>query len=398
MKEKILNLFRSRQTEGGSNFKPFTLFVLGPSFLMMGLSLFLGKASIGLFFLSSIAVIGFILSWIYQFKGMFYSAGLLVFSLLFLAFLEIKEFNLFYSFIACLSFITSFYLVAVSSMQGKDYEEGVKKEHDDKCSALETTFATNQSFFEKQLDLSQEENKALQKNLKAQEKEMISFRQLMVACQEESEQYCAQADLYKKQAHEAEQIVLGFQHQETQVEDLKNENRELLKKLNDSRVQSYEYEILAHQELREKKEYEKPDQGSFELSDEFIQLVEQRKAYKKMYDERLREYKGLSEKMEIVFSSMIKDSTHQDLVYAFEDLGRDLQEIRLDILKVEEGILHLKKEWNISEQEGLTPGSYLAVADQECLRLEEENTLLLKLLSQLMSKNGQDQDAAITLD
>lgn len=180
------------------------------------------------------------------------------------------------------------------------------------------------------------------------------------------------------------------------MEYYKETNKQLLRKLNNTRVDALQQKLLAadyQAQLKSKKE-ELTAHSQDVLSEELSNLTKERAEMKASYQQSLREYQALSQKIEDFYSidSTYSDGSRYQIASAFEEKGKLLQEMRLDILKVEETILHLKKELKITESEGLTPGSYLAIADQECLRLEEENTLLLKLLTQLFPKQPETGD------
>jgi hypothetical protein len=87
------------------------------------------------------------------------------------------------------------------------------------------------------------------------------------------------------------------------------------------------------------------------------------------------------------------DATYDQLKEAFEVKARELQNSRIEIFKIEGAILQVKKVLKtISQDAEFSPGSYLAIADQECLRLEEENSMLLELIMQILPASVQQSE------
>jgi uncharacterized lipoprotein YehR (DUF1307 family) len=400
-KEKLFNVFNSSNSELKRPLfelfsRPSFYILSGPFLLMIGILFYRPQALLMESFLPFVAALGYLFSWKYSVKGAFYSFGLVFFSLIFLWFLEPEQMKWSYQLLAAFTFLSSFFVVGFSSKNFKEHQQEKAQSTEKKLYKMQESYQINQKHLENHIEQVEYKNKNLEKCLKQQEKEMISFRDLLVASKEEGEKYFVQLESQLSEIKILKEKITIEESKEQELDYYKETNKQLLRKLNNTRVDALQQKLLVadyQAQLKTKKE-ELTAHSQDVLSDELSNLTKERAEMKASYQQSLREYQALSQKIEDFYSidSSYSDGSRYQIASAFEEKGKLLQEMRLDILKVEETILHLKKELKITESEGLTPGSYLAIADQECLRLEEENTLLLKLLTQLFPKQPETGD------
>lgn len=400
-KEKILNMFNSSNRELKKPLfeffsRPSFYILSGPFLLMIGILFYKPQLLLMESFLPFVAALGYLFSWKYNVKGAFYSFGLVFFSLFFLWFLEPEQMKWSYQLLSASTFLSSFFVVGFCSKTFKEQQQEKEQSTEKKLYKMQESYQINQKHLENHIEQVEYKNKNLEKCLKQQEKEMISFRDLLVASKEEGEKYFVQLENQLNEIKILKEKITVEEGKEQELDYYKETNKQLLRKLNNTRVDALQQKLLAadyQAQLKTKKE-ELTAHSQDVLSEELSNLIKERAEMKGSYQDNLREYQALSQKIEEFYSvdSSYSYESRYEIASAFEEKGKLLQEMRLDILKVEETILHLKKELKITENEGLTPGSYLAIADQECLRLEEENTLLLKLLTQLFPKQRETGD------
>ena len=77
----------------------------------------------------------------------------------------------------------------------------------------------------------------------------------------------------------------------------------------------------------------------------------------------------------------VYEKMYEELKESFTNLAKELQAMRSDIFKLEGQLAEMKAVLN---SDSPTNG-YLVIADQECLRLEEENALFLELFVNTLS-------------
>lgn len=392
---RLTQLFQESK-ELQSSYKRYMWMTLGPILMMMTLVMFLSKHSLPLALLSIMTCLSLPFIWKFQLKAALYSIGALFGSFLLIYAFHESSYQLLWVLFWCLALSSS---LVVAALCAKEYhiEETLLKESEEKqFIQIETGYQATQKHLEEQLDQYQKETKDLEKSVQYYEKEISSFKQLMIACKEEADKYYMQCEHLNEETLQLQRKIGTFEEEVFKYRQLAVKNKELLKKLNEARVEGYQQKILAMysssnsiKSSNSVSAYEQ-EQGERELEE----LERERVELKKLYQQHFREYQALSDKLQTFFTldelSYYRTShdgfekTYQELREVFQEKGSKLQQMRMEIFKIEGSILQVKKALKVPAEEGTSPGSYLAVADQECLRLEEENALLLRLLSQTL--------------
>lgn len=392
---RLTQLFQESREEN-SSYKRYIWMTLGPILMMMTVGMFLSKHSMPLALLSMMTCLSLPFIWKFQLKAALYSIGALFVSFLLIYSFHSSTYLLLWVFFWCLALSAS---LVVSALCAKEYhiEQGFLKEKEEKqFLQIETGYQATQRHLEEQLDHYINQTKSLEKSVEHYEQEIVSFKKLMIACKEEADKYFMQSELLNEESLHLQRRIGGFEEEAFKHQELEIKNKELLKKLNEARVEAYQQQILAMSvsPLLPIAEESLTAYEQEELSRELEELEKERIELKKLYQQHFRDYQALSDKLQTFFTldelSYYKSSddafekTYQDMRELFQEKGSILQEMRMEIFKMEGSVLQVKKALKISAEEGTSPGSYLAVADQECLRLEEENSLLLQLLSQTL--------------
>lgn len=371
----------------------FLWVTLGPLLVMMTLVIFLAKHSLPLAFLGLIAASSIPFLWRFHIKGGIYSIVVLLVSLLFVYAFHEPSYRLSWILFWSLALCAGLVVTALCAREYHGEEDLLKQEEEKRFRHMEAEHQNLHRDFNQQIDRYQEKTERLEEQVKRGEKEISSFKQLMVACKEEADKYFMQCERLNEEALQLHRKLGFFEEGEIKERHLEIRNRDLLKKLNEARVECYQYKVLA----TELSSSEAPSQKKAVKESESAELMElerERLELKKMYQQHFRDYQALSDKLQTFFTldelayytqrNLSFEKMYQELRQEFEEKGKKLQEMRIEIFKIEGAILRLKKELKLSSDEGSSPGSYLAVADQECLRLEEENALLLRLLNQTL--------------
>lgn len=388
---RLTQLFQESQEEN-SSYRRYVWMTLGPILMMMTVAMFLSKHSLSLAFISILACFSLPFIWKFQLKAALYSIGALFVSFLLIYSLHTSTYLLLWTFFWCLALSAS---LVVTALCAKEYhiEQALLKEKEEKqFLQIESGYQATQRHLEEQLDHYTKETYSLENSVAGYEKDLASFRQLMSACKEEADKYFMQSEYLSGETLQLQRKIGEFEEGVFKHHQVEMRNKELLKKLNEARVDAYQQKILAMGVFSSLPAKEVDD--SQKSSQELEELEKERVEIKKLYQQHLRDYQALSDKLQTFFtldelsyyrvSNDAFEKTYQELRVLFQEKGAILQELRIEIFKIEGSILQVKKTLKISVEEGTSPGSYLAVADQECLRLEEENALLLRLLSQTL--------------
>jgi hypothetical protein len=370
---------------------------LGPLLIMVTLTIFLAKYSLLLACLGLVVSANLPFLWRFHIKGIVYSVAMLLISfVLVYAFHEPSyriSWILFWSLALCIGLV-------VTALCAREYhveEDRLKEEEGKRFRHMEMEHQSMQKEFHHQVDRYQEKTEHLEKQVKCNEKEIAAFKQLVIASKEEADKYFMQCEHLNEEVLQLHRKLNLLEEEEIKEHHLEVRNKELLKKLNEARVECYQYKVLVEQTngiaaLAQKEGHHKQvrELGVTELHG----LETERTELKKIYQQHFRDYQALSDKLQTFFTldelayytqrNISFERVYEELKKEFGEKGKKLQGIRLEIFKAEGAILQLKKALKLSSEEGSSPGSYLAVADQECLRLEEENALLLQLLSQTL--------------
>jgi hypothetical protein len=296
-----------------------------------------------------------------------------------------------------ISFSSAYFLVGFAA----DAYVALKQESENKALqtlvSAENTYQTNLKYLENQLDDQIEHGRSLDKALKIQDKELLSLRQLIKMSHLEAEKHKQESLEYKQLIETYHQQLVSYEQQEEQTLLLQQRAKDLVKNLNQVRVDAYQQQVILENYEQHIRANHKPSFVSFENSlEELEHLKLEKSRIKSCYYEQLRMYQAIFAQIESCCSQegqIRQGQTHtKDLLSDLENQAKLLQDLRLDILKIEESMLHLRKELKLSSEDGLDPGNYLAIADQECIRLEEENALLLKLVTNFCAKPYEQEE------
>jgi hypothetical protein len=227
---------------------------------------------------------------------------------------------------------------------------------------------------QEQIDQEQR-SEALNLELKRLLEEVESYKRLVSASGEEAEKYYQQnVDLQER--------VLTLHRRDREMEEsgeevakMRDENHALRQELNHFRVQHFQKDLLAeHYEERIYAHNEKL-KNQRELSPETVETLEDlqanRQDAKGEYELLVADYKEVAEKL--------FDEQSDELKETLSTKREELSALRERIFRLEGEMLKTQQQLGssaISPEEG-----YLAIADGECHRLEEENRFLLKLIS-----------------
>jgi hypothetical protein len=376
---------------------PLFLTLVGPIFLMLNLAGLAAFFSLPSLLFSCAAALGYGFSWKYHIKGALYSFGLLGFSCAFLFLIESLPFSFGITLLFFISFSSAYFLVGLAA----DTYAALKQESENKVHqtliSAENTYQTNLKYLENQLEDQIEHGKSLDKALKIQDKELLSLRQLIKMSHLEADKYKQESLAHKQLVETYHQQLVFYEQQEEKTLLLQQRAKDLVKNLNEVRVNAYQQRMMLEN-------YEQHLQASHKISfvncenssEELEHLKLEKSRIKSCYYEQLRKYQAIFAQIES-WSSQEGQTTQgqnptKDLLCDLENQAKLLQDLRLDILKVEETIVHLRKELKMSSEDGLSSGNYLAIADQECMRLEEENALLLKLVATLCTKPHEQEE------
>ena len=403
---RLTQLFQESKEEN-SSYKRYIWMTLGPILMMMTVVMFLSKHSLPLALLSMVTCFSLHFIWKFQLKAALYSIGVLFASFLLVYTFHESSYLLLWVFFWCLALSAS---LVVTALCAKEYhiEQSLLKEKEEKqFLQIETGYQATQKHLEQQLDHYEYQTSSLEKSVEHYKKDIISFNQLMIACKEEADKYFMQCEHLSEESLLLQRKIGGFEEEAFKHQLLEIKNKELLKQLNEARVEAYQQKVLAMSVVLPQSIQEETTVAAYEqeaYARELEELENERVELKKLYQQHFRDYQALSDKLQTFFtldelsyyrtSNDAFEKTYQELREGFQENGSILQEMRMEIFKMEGAILQVKKVLKIPVEEGSSPGSYLAVADQECLRLEEENALLLRLLSQtlpLLEKRAESQ-------
>lgn len=380
---------------------PLFLMCVGPCFLMINLAVVTAFFSLPSVLCSLIGIFGYFFSWKYQFKGAIYALGVLGLSFAFLYLIESLPFSVWMTTWLFLSFSSAYFLIGITSEAFSAKEQEFAKEQEQKLTSQQTSYETNLKYLENQLDTQSDVNKSLDKSLKNQDKELHSLRQLIQVSHLESDQYKQEVAQLKASIQTYHETLVEYEQKDQEGLALKERAKTLLNKLNETRVEAFQERLLAQafQQQLPSQEQLKPFDIDPQAFEELKCLQLEKIKVKQMYQQHYRVYQATAHQLESLYAEsflecQLLNEKQKQLFNDFENEARALQEIRLDILKIEESILHLRKELKLSQEEGLSPGNYLAIADQECVRLEEENALLMKLLQQVTTKPHSQEELA----
>jgi len=364
--------------------KDYIKITLGPMCLMLALVAFLSQHSSPMALLGCIAVFSLPVIWRLQLKGSLYIAGLLLSSFAMLYAFHESSYYILWVFFWCLALVAALVLTALCSQQyHSDHlsQEKVRQEH------LAKTSEEHRQ--KEQLLLQEKEETAgraqeLEEKLLKKEEHLASLKQLAIAAKEEADKYFMQCEHLNQEILTLCRQAGALEEMSCKYEQLEESHKNLLKQLNTTRVNSYQYELLAF--APQEKLIAEPEQE--DVDREVEQLERERASVKSSYEKHLRDYQAIVDKLQTLLTldelayytgrERSFEESYKDLKAMFQEKGKVLQELRVEIFKIEGSILQLKQT---RKNVGHFPGSYLTIADQECLRLEEENAILLEIIS-----------------
>ena len=380
-------------------YRHFLWMILGPCLMALTLSVFLSKYCWPMALLAIIACVSLPLVWKLKLKGACYSICLILIAFLWMYSFSQITYSMFWIFCFCLSLGSSLFVAALCFKESQIEDQECKEQEEKKWIELQESYTVKQSLLEKEIKQVVDQSNLLQQKVIHYEKDQVVFEKLMGACQEEADKYFIRGELLSTNLIEMQAQLAKFEENVFYEKQYEKKNTELLNKLNEARVECYQYKMMATQKpaeviapqgtltAYEQEQYEK----------KLETLESERFELQRIYQEHFRDHQALSHKMQTVCSlSYLSqgqedlDATYDQLKGAFEIKARELQHSRIEIFKIEGAILQVKKVLKVVSQDAeFSPGSYLAIADQECLRLEEENSMLLELVMQILPVSTQ---------
>lgn len=212
--------------------------------------------------------------------------------------------------------------------------------------------------------------------------EVDAFKRLVAASEEES------AKFYNHNCDLQEEIKTFYETQDSaenlreRLHSLEKRNAELQKEVNHHRVEHYQKDLLAKDLLA--KDFLAKDFLAYDNHDPqedraaLNELATLRAQAKKAYEQMIADYKEVTEK--------IASAKAPELTQTLSTKREELAHLRERIFKLEGEMLKTQQKFKgaISPEEG-----YLAIADGECHRLEQENRFLLDLIQKLSTRSDQ---------
>ncbi len=391
MVQGLSQLWTTSKEEG--KHRHFLWMILGPCLMVLTLGVFLSKYSWPMALLSITACMSLPLVWKLKLKGAFYSIVLILIAFLWMYSFSQLTYSMLWMFCFCLSLGMSLFVAALcfreSQFKTQEHEEQQQKKWDD----LQESYVTKQNILEQEMKQVMDHSNVLAQQVVHYEKDQVVFEKLMRACQEEADKYFMRGEMLSATISEMQAELAKFEENAFHEKQYEKKSKELLNKLNEARVECYQYKMMATQKIAEVKTVEDAltayEQEQHEKKMAALEL--ERSELQKIYQEHFRDYQALAHKMQTVCALSLSqdqddfDTTYDQLRETFEIKARELQNARIEIFKIEGAILQVKKVLKIVSQDAeFSPGSYLAIADQECLRLEEENAMLLDLIMQIL--------------
>jgi hypothetical protein len=378
---------------GFTHIKENVKVTLGPILVMLALVMFISKYSTPLALFGIFAAVSMPAVWKYQLKGALYAAVILLLSFVMIYSLHESSYSIVWILVWCAALCTGLSITALCSQEYYRAKLLFQEEQHKRTTQLEQGYHATQKHLEEELHRRLGHVSSLEQDLAQRDHEIYSLKQLVIASKEEADKYFMQCEHLNDEVLKLHKTASRVEEINYLKREIEEKNKILLKQLNEARVERYQYQLLAAEPLQEKP-VENEQEHTLNHHKELTELEKERATVKKSYEEHLRDYQALSDKLQTFFAlDELAYYTHRDLSWgnsytdlkrAFQEKSKLLQELRVEIFKIEGTIVQLKKELKISVEEEFSPGSYLAVADQECLRLEEENAILLQLLSQTL--------------
>lgn len=369
---------------------------LGPLLLMLALVMFLSKYSLPMAVLGAMAAGSVPLVWRFQLKAAIGTVALLLLSFLTVYTFYESSYLVLWIFFWCLTLAAGLVVTALCAREYYAEKRHAQLQEQEQRLQLEKRYQKTEQQMQTEIEGYVQQADTLERTLKQKEHEVDSFKRLVMASKEEADKYFMQCEHLSQEVSKLYEQVSAKEALAFENRQLEERSQDLLKQLNELRVLSYQYEMLAFASKVEmpaaKEQLEKI--RNEQHRQELLHLEEERNVAKKCYEEHLREYQALADKLQTFFTldeiayytqrESSLENAYAEFKIAFEAKGKMLQEVRMDIFKIEGAIVQLKKHFDIPIEESISPDSYLAVADQECLRLEEENAILLQLMSQTL--------------
>lgn len=361
---------------------------LGPMLLLMALVTFLSKYSFPMALLGVIAAVSMPVVWRFQLKGALYGAGSILVAFATIYALHEPPYVVFWIFVWCLTLVAALIVMALCSQEYHTDQLVHQQEYQQKLDSLQKEHQSKHHLLSLEKEEVSRRASSLEETLRKKEEHLASLKQLVIAAKEEADKYFMQCEHLNQEVLTLHR-QLGFMEElSLRHATLETSHKTLLNELNTLRVNSYQYELLAFS-----KKIEQVAEAPLEQEDvlqQLEQLERERAMVKKSYEMHLRDYQAIVDKLQTLCTldelayythrELSFEESYKDLKALFQEKGKTLQELRVEIFKTEGAMLQLKKTLK-SPIDETSPGSYLMVADQECLRLEEENSILLELIS-----------------
>lgn len=371
--------------------------ILGPALVVLSMLFLLLKASFFLMLIASFSCGGIILTWKYALKGAVFSIATLLSVLLVFRLFFDKELVAF-ELLGILSFATSLMIMGFSFIEHKRAEDDISQERDASISLLQRGYEHQLNNLERMNEEIKSELESKNLSIHTLHHKVKETEEFKASLKDEYNHYLLQIEKLKNETLELQRQLFEVDAKKIDFLQLEALYQKNLRELNTIRVDYYQQRLLLehardHGLLKNESErlVEAPDVSS--VTDINV-LEEERSSLKKYYKQQLRDYKGIQEKLRALFSIDVMDEEttsylgfpeyYANLKSSFQEMTKHLQETRVEIFKTEGHIIAIQNaQPAVTDQGSTSSQNYLAIADQECLRLEEENTMLLDLIESL---------------
>ena len=373
-----------------SKFRQYLFVTLGPFFVLGALIAFLSKWSLSYSMLSLLVVASLPAIWKYKIKGALFSSLFVLATFFGISIFSESSMSFSWLLFLCLSFCVSLVLAGICSKHYHEIERSLEEEREKRAFELKEGYESKEKRLKTELLHIEDEKLLLEESIKKCEAKISSFKDLVIASKEESDKYFMQSEHLSKRMLEMQKETALIEQQKIALQHIGMKNKGLQKRLNEERVHHFQKNLL-FENLLKKEGTTVPKAVSEEVSSEELEMLkEERKKLIELYETAFRNYQALKEKLQNYFtmdrlSSFSEDAAYEkmyeELKETFTSRAKELQAMRSDIFKLEGQLIEMRASLNSDS----SMNGYLVIADQECLRLEEENALFLDLFVNTLS-------------
>ncbi len=377
--------------------KEFWLVVTPCSLLLLSLMLLL-KESSSFFQICLLSTASAYLSWKFSLKGFLIAGVVSVAAFSFILVSSSESIGLWH-WMWMLSLELSLFVTSLASSEYLEAQGRERKKIEEEFARLEKEHRQALDVLERELEVFQEEKAQVLENQAELEKNLKSYKSLSIACKEESDKYFSECENLKEEIVCFKDQIAAFEISSLEESMSIKKLQKQKKVLNELRVQNFQNRLILDDYRKKEIQYDSCSQsqtshaGSEEVKIEIEKLQRDRESLKSLYEDKLRDFEATSEKFKTFFTmnEMLEfkdpngsfELTYSELNNKLKSLGDSLGEMRSEIFKIEGEILEYQKL--IDDSSCKEPiQSYLRVADQECLRLENENQVLKKHLNEVI--------------